>query len=103
MLALERVRSRHLVAMVAGKSMAAVVLAVPLGIIGGRWLLAVATRLVAVSATSLSPNPPLRLDVPWVALTAVSIVLVAVVGVGAAVGAMTARHVPDDDLLRGTA
>jgi hypothetical protein len=40
--------------------------------------------------------------VPWVALTAVSLMLVAVVGVGAAVGALTARHVPDDDLLRGT-
>jgi hypothetical protein len=103
MLALERVRSRKLVAMVAGKSMAAVLLAIPLGVLGGRWLLAVATRLVAVSATSLSPNPPLRLDVPWVVLTLLSLVLLAAVGLGALAGAMAARNVPDDDLLRGTA
>ncbi len=43
-LALERVRGRRLVAMVAGKSVAAVLIAIPLGVIGGRWLLQIATR-----------------------------------------------------------
>ena len=40
---------RTVVAMVAGKSLAAVCLAIPLGLLGGRWLLQIATRLVAVS------------------------------------------------------
>jgi hypothetical protein len=102
MLALERVRSRQLVGMVAGKSMAAVLLAIPLGLAGGRWLLQIATRLVAVSATSVRPNPPLRLHVPWVWLSLLSLMLLLVLGVGAVIGAMAARHVPDEDLMRGT-
>ncbi len=102
MLALERVAGRRLVAMVAGKSLAAVCLAVPLGLIGGRWLLEIATRLVAVSATSGRPNPPLRLAVPWIAVMSLSVALLVVLGVGAAVGAMSARRVPDEDLMRGT-
>jgi hypothetical protein len=69
-LALERVDGRRLVAMVAGKAMAAVCIALPLGLIAGRWLLQIATRLVAVSATSGLPNPPLRLDVPWITVAA---------------------------------
>ena len=102
MLALERVGGRRLVGMVAGKSLAAVCLALPLGLVGGRWLLQIATRLVAVSATSGNPNPPLRLSVPWLAVAALSIGLLAVLAVGAVVGATSARHVPDEDLLRGT-
>jgi hypothetical protein len=102
MLALERVKGSQLVAMVAGRSLAAVCLAVPLGVIGGRWLLQIATRLVAVSATSGNPNPPLRLAVPWLAVISMSIALLVVLGLGAAVGAMSARLVPDEDLMRGT-
>jgi hypothetical protein len=102
MLALERVDRRRLVALVAGKSLAAVCLAVPLGLIGGRWLLEIATRLVAVSATSGSPNPPLRLAVPWIAVISLSVGLLVVLGLGALVGAMSARRVPDEDLMRGT-
>jgi hypothetical protein len=102
MLALERVEGRRLVAMVAGKSFAAICLAIPLGLIGGRWLLQIATRLVAVSATSGRPNPPLRLAVPWVLVATLSIILLVVLGLGAVAGAMSARRVPDEDLMRGT-
>jgi len=102
MLALERVDGRRLVAMVAGKSLAAVCLALPLGLLGGRWLLQIATRLVAVSATSGNPNPPLRLSVPWFSVAALSIGLLVLLALGAVVGATSARHVPDEDLLRGT-
>jgi hypothetical protein len=102
MLALERVRGRRLVAMVAGKTMAVVCLAIPLGLVGGRWLLQIATRLVAVSATSVQPSPPLRLTVPWFVMVAMSVALLAVLGLGAVVGALSARAVPDEDLLRGT-
>ncbi len=102
MLALERVRGRRLVTMVAGKSFAAICLAIPLGLIGGRWLLQIATRLVAVSATSSRPNPPLRLAVPWVAVASLSVVLLVVLGMGAVVGALSARTVPQEDLMRGT-
>lgn len=102
MLALERVGGRRLVRMVAGKSMAAVVLAVPLGLIGGRWLLQIATRLVAVSATSGQANPPLRLAVPWITVTSLSVALVALLAIGAMVGALSARRVPREDLMRGT-
>ncbi len=102
MLALERVGGRRLVSMVAGKSFAAICLAIPLGLIGGRWLLQIATRLVAVSATSGRPNPPLRLDVPWAVIASLSTALLAVLGLGALVGAMSARRVPHEDLMRGT-
>lgn len=102
MLALERVRGRRLVAMVAGKSFAAICLAIPLGLIGGRWLLQMATRLVAVSATSGRPNPPLRLAVPWIAVASLSVALVIVLGLGAVAGALSARRVPHEDLMRGT-
>jgi hypothetical protein len=102
MLALERVQGRRLVTMVAGKSLAAVLLAVPLGLIGGRWLLQIATRLVAVSATSGRPNPPLRLAVPWIEVALLSVALLAVLALGAVVGAMSAERVPDEDLMRGT-
>ena len=102
MLALERVEGKRLVGMIAGKSLAAVCLAVPLGLIGGRWLLEIATRLVTVSATSGRPNPPLRLAVPWLAVISMSVALLLVLGLGAAVGAMSARRVPEEDLMRGT-
>ncbi len=102
MLALERVGGRRLVGMIAGKSLAAVCLAIPLGLIGGRWLLQIATRLVAVSATSGRPNPPLRLSVPWLVVTVLSVALVFVLGLGAVAGAASARRVPDEDLMRGT-
>jgi hypothetical protein len=102
MLALERVGGRRLVGMVAGKSMAAVTLAIPLGLVGGRWLLQIATRLVGVSATSGEPDPPLRLAVPWITVGSLSVALLAVLGVGSIVGAMSARRVPNEDLMRGT-
>jgi hypothetical protein len=102
MLALERVDGRRLVAMVAGKSLAAIGLAVPLGLIGGRWLLQIATRLVAVSATSGLANPPLRLSVPWLVVAGLTVAVVIMLGAGAVAGAMSARRVPDEDLMRGT-
>ena len=102
MLALERVRARRLVAMVAAKSMAAVILAIPLGLVGGRWLLQIATRLVVVSATSVQPNPPLRLAVPWLTVAALAIALLGVLGASAFTGALDARRVPHEDLMRGT-
>lgn len=103
MLALERVGGRRLVAMVAGKSFAAICLAVPLGLVAGRWLLQIATRLVVVSATSDLADPPLRLAVPWAQVALLSISLVVVLGLGSVAGSMSARRVPDEDLLRGTA
>src|SRR4051794_21402318 len=101
-LALERVEGRRLVAMVAGKAMAAVCIALPLGLIAGRWLLQIATRLVAVSATSGLPSPPLRLDVPWLAVAVLSVVLLVILGVSAIAGSLSARRVPKEDLMRGT-
>ena len=102
MLALERVEGHRLVGMVAGKSLAALCLALPLGLVGGAWLLQIATRLVAVSATSGDPTPPLRLSVPWLSVAALSIGLLVILALGAVLGAASARHVPDEDLLRGT-
>jgi hypothetical protein len=102
MLALERVEGRRLVAMVAGKSMAAVCLAVPLGLLAGRWLLQIATRLVAVSATSVQPNPSLRLAVPWALVLFLAVALVLILGLGAVAGGSSARRVPREDLMRGT-
>ena len=99
-LALERVRGRRLVAMVAGKSIAAVLIVIPLGVIGGRWLLQIATRLVAVSATSGRPTPPLRLAVPWTVVVLLSLALMCVLAVGAVLGAIRARRVPDEDASR---
>jgi len=91
-----------LVAMVAGKAMAAVCIALPLGLIAGRWLLQIATRLVAVSATSGLPNPPLRLDVPWLSVAVLSVVLLVILAVSAIAGSLSARRVPEEDLMRGT-
>ncbi len=101
-LALERVRGSRLARVVAGKSLAVICLAVPLGLIGGRWLLRIATRLVTVSATSSSPIPPLRLVVPWVTVLVLSLGLMVVLAGAAAWGAASARRVPHEDLLRGT-
>ncbi len=103
MLALERVGGRRLVAMVAGKSFAAICLAIPLGLVAGRWLLEIATRLVEVSATSGRPNPPLRLAVPWFAVASLSVLLLLVLGLGAVAGARSARRIPHEDLMRGIA
>ncbi|HVE18094.1 MAG TPA: hypothetical protein VNB52_03375, partial [Ilumatobacteraceae bacterium] len=64
--------------------------------------LQIATRLVAVSATSGNPNPPLRLSVPWFSVAALSIGLLVLLAFGAVVGATSARRVPDEDLMRGT-
>ena len=102
MLALERVEGGRLLRMVAGKSFGAVCLAIPLGLIAGRWLLQIATRIVAVSATSGRPNPPLRLAVPWLSVTALSLALVVGLGMAAVAGASSARRVPHEDLMRGT-
>ncbi len=102
MLALERVDGRRLVAMVAGKTLAVILLAIPLGLFAGRWLLRIATRLVAVSATSGRPNPALRLSVPWAIVVPLSLALVALFGLGALIGAMSAHRVPNEDLMRGT-
>jgi hypothetical protein len=102
MLALERVDGRRLVAMVAGKTLAVIVLAVPLGLAAGRWLLRIATRLVAVSATSGRPNPALRLSVPWANVVPLSFGLLLLLAGGALVGAMSAHRVPTEDLMRGT-
>ncbi|MEY2445862.1 MAG: hypothetical protein QOE00_2442, partial [Ilumatobacteraceae bacterium] len=102
MLALERISGRRLVAMVAGKTLAVIVLAIPLGLLAGRWLLRIATRLVAVSATSGRPNPALRLSVPWATVVPLSVGLLVVLAGGALVGAMSANRVPNEDLMRGT-
>ena len=102
MLALERVDGRRLVAMVAGKTLAVILLAIPMGLVAGRWLLRIATRLVAVSATSGSPNPALRLSVPWATVVPLSFGLLLLLGVGALTGALSAHRVPNEDLMRGT-
>jgi hypothetical protein len=102
MLALERVDGRRLVSMVSGKSLAAICLAIPLGLLSGRWLLQIATRLVAVSATSGQPNPALRLAVPWALVAPLSVALLVVLGACAVAGALSARRVPQEDLMRGT-
>ena len=102
MLALERIDGRRLVAMVAGKTLAVIVLAIPIGLVAGRWLLRIATRLVAVSATSGSPNPALRLSVPWASVIPLSFGLLLLLAVGALAGAMSAHSVPNEDLMRGT-
>ena len=102
MLALERVDGRRLVAMVAGKTLAVILLAIPLGLFAGRWLLRIATRLVAVSATSGRPNPALRLSVPWAIVVPMSLGLLGLLAAGAFVGAMSAHRVPNEDLMRGT-
>ena len=102
MLALERVPGRRLVAMVAGKSLAVILLAIPLGLVAGRWLLRIATRLVAVSATSGRPNPALRLSVPWAIVVPLSFTLLVLLTLGALAGALSAHRVPNEDLMRGT-
>ena len=83
MLALERVEGRRLVAMIAGKTLAVILLAIPLGLVAGRWLLGIATRLVAVSATSGRPNPALRLSVPWAIVVPLSFTLLVLLTGGA--------------------
>ena len=89
--------------MVAGKSFAAVLIAIPLGVIGGRWLLQIATRLVAVSATSIQPNPPLRLAVPWAVVLPLSVAPRVRARIRRRGGRdVERRRVPDEDLLRGT-
>lgn len=103
MLALERIDGKRLMAMVAGKSLAVILAAIPLGLLAGRWLLQIATRLVAVSATSGHPNPDLRLSVPWALVAVLCVALVAVLVVSATAGATSARRVPNEDLMRGTA
>ncbi|MGZ4674474.1 MAG: hypothetical protein ACXV8K_17570, partial [Ilumatobacteraceae bacterium] len=102
MLALERVDGRRLVTMVAGKTLAVILLSIPLGLAAGRWLLRIATRLVAVSATSGQPDPALRLSVPWATVVPLSIGLLLLLAGGAVVGALSARRVPHEDLMRGT-
>ena len=91
-----------LVAMVAGKTLAVILLAIPMGLVAGRWLLRIATRLVAVSATSGSPNPALRLSVPWATVVPLSFGLLLLLGAGALTGALSAHRVPNEDLMRGT-
>ncbi|MGZ6993073.1 MAG: hypothetical protein ACXVKJ_18335, partial [Ilumatobacteraceae bacterium] len=71
-------------------------------LVAGRWLLRIATRLVAVSATSGQPDPALRLSVPWAAVVPLSIGLLLLLAGGAVVGALSARRVPHEDLMRGT-
>jgi hypothetical protein len=44
----------------------------------------------------------LRLSVPWFLVAGSSVVLVVVLGAGAVAGALSARQVPDEDLMRGT-
>jgi len=58
--------------------------------------------LVAVSATSGLPNPPLRLAVPLLDVALLSVGLVLLLGVSAIAGSISARHVPHEDLMRGT-
>jgi hypothetical protein len=82
--------------------LAVICLAVPLGLIGGRWLLRIATRLVTVSATSSSPVPSLQLVVPWATVLVLSLGLMVVLAAAAAWGAASARRVPHEDLMRGT-
>jgi hypothetical protein len=103
MLALERIGGRRLATMVAGKSLAVILAAIPLGLLAGRWLLQIATRLVAVSAASGRPDPALRLSVPWALVGLLCIALVVVLVASAAAGAASARRVPHEDLMRGTA
>src|SRR4029077_9292231 len=73
LLALGRARGPRVVAIDACKTSAAICLAIPLGLVAGRWLLQIATRLVVVSATSDLADPPLRLAVPWAQVVLLSI------------------------------
>ncbi len=101
-LALQGVRPRNLVALVMNKSLAGLLVAVPVGVVAGIWLLNAVTHQLGIGADAIAPVPALRVSLP---------VLTLVVGVMVFLTACTAlcwivarpvRRLWSEDLLRGT-
>jgi hypothetical protein len=75
--------------------------ATPVGLIGGALLLSAIVQVVQISATAVTPSPPLRRIIPWptlaLALACVGALLLLTSAVASRVSSPSARQ----DLLRG--
>ena len=100
-LALEGVSPRRLVGFQTVKTMGLVLMAIPVGLVGGAAILRLVTRTVAVTAGAIAAEPALRLSLPMTVAGGMLLVFIATAACGACLGALPLRRVPATDLLRG--
>jgi hypothetical protein len=101
-LALQGVRPSDLVRLLLNKSLSVLPLALPLGLLGGMWLLHRTTKVLVTGVDGGIPHPELRVSLPWVVLTEVGAVFVFASVLLCWTVARPLRYLGDEDLLRGT-
>ena len=100
-LALEGATDRVIRRLVRIRSMALAAAGVPVGLLGGAFLLSIIVRVVNVSATGVTPQPPLRRVVPWGLLGGSLAGVLLVLAAAAWLASGLARPLVRQDLLRG--
>ena len=100
-LALEGATDRVLNRLVATRTLGLALAALPIGALGGGFLVSVVVRVVQIGATGQAALPPLRLVVPWALLGAGGVALVVLLGLTATISARLTRPTPPEELLRG--
>ena len=87
--------------LVADRAMGLALVAVPLGLVGGGFLVSIIVDVVKISATAGTPEPPLRLFLPWLAIASALIGVIALFSVTSRVASRLARSIVPSELLRG--
>jgi hypothetical protein len=100
-LALEGATHRVISKLVADRAMGLALVAVPVGLVGGGFLVSIIVDVVKISATAGTPQPPLRLFLPWLAIAAALGGVIALFSLTARLASRLARSIAPSDLLRG--
>jgi hypothetical protein len=100
-LALEGASHRVISKLVADRAMGLALVAVPVGLVGGGFLVSIIVDVVKISATAGTPEPPLRLFLPWLSIATALIGVIALFSVTSRVASRLARSIAPSDLLRG--
>jgi hypothetical protein len=100
-LALEGASNRVISKLVADRAMGLALVAVPVGLAGGGFLVSIIVDVLKISATAGTPQPPLRLFLPWLAIATALIGVIALFSVTSRVASRLVRSIAPSDLLRG--
>lgn len=101
-LALQGVKPGDLVRLLFTKSLIGFIPAIPIGVVGGIWLLRTTTRVLPVGVDGGVPLPELRVSFPWLTMATGGACFAVITVLLCWLAARPVRNLPSEDLLRGT-